>query len=73
MGFFEGLGNFLGQVTAKAEQMQEQINLYRGDYEYMSNEELMEEGRRLQSLSGQTNRAKLMAVKTILKERGVLS
>lgn len=29
MGFFDGLGKFMGGMVGQMEQMQEQINLYR--------------------------------------------
>jgi|BioPla2DNA2_1021312.scaffolds.fasta_scaffold48686_3 preprotein translocase subunit SecA len=73
MSFFETIGKISGGIVAKCEQMQAQINLYRPDYEDMSNNELKKEYQRLKPLNGEANKAKLMTVRTILKERGVIS
>lgn len=72
MGFFESLGKAAGRFVAQAEQLQEQANMYRGDYEYMSNNELKEEGRKLQSHSNPEAKARVLAIKIILKERGAM-
>lgn len=72
MGFFEGLGKVLGGLAGQAQELQEQINLYRPEYEEMSNSELKEEGRRLSNRSDKQSRARRIAITQILKERGAM-
>jgi len=72
MSFFEGLGKVLGGLAGQAQELQEQINLYRPEYEGMSNSELREEGRRLSNRSDKQSRARRMAITQILKERGAM-
>lgn len=72
MGFFESLGKAVGGLVAQAEQLQEQVNMYREDYEYMSNNELKEEGRKWQARSSSEAKARVLAIKNILKERGAM-
>ena len=72
MGFFEGLGKAVGKMVAQTQQLQQQADIYREDYEFMSNRELVEEGKKWQSHSGSEARARNIAIRTILKERGVM-
>ena len=72
MGFFEGLGKFAGGMVGQMEQLSNQVNMYREEYEGMSNSELKEEGRRWQNRGGSEARARVGAIKLILKDRGVI-
>ena len=70
MVFFEGLGRVLGGMAAQAEQLQKQINIYRPEYEGMSNSLLKEEAKKLKGKGGSESRARSFAIAMILKERG---
>lgn len=72
MGFFEGLGHFMGSMSGMLEQRQEQINMYRSEYECLSNNELKKEFRRWHGKSDTEARVRIIAIKTILQERGVM-
>lgn len=72
MGFFQGLGNFLGGMAGQMEQLSAQVNMYREEYEDMSNSELKEEARRWQNRGGSEGRARVGAIRLILKDRGVI-
>ncbi len=62
----------LGGLAGKVQELQEQVNLYRSEYEEMSNSELREEGRRLNGRNDEQSRARRMAITQILKERGAM-
>lgn len=72
MGFFEGLGKFAGGMMGQMEQLSDQVNMYREEYENMTNSELKEEARRWQNRGGSEARARLGAIRLILKERGAI-
>ena len=76
MGFMKGLGEFMGAMAGKLEEEQKQANLYRPEYEKKSNQELKRE---LQNLNGNSSnyygrekRARSMAIRLILHDRGAL-
>lgn len=71
MGFFEGLGQVLGAMAGKAEQLQQQIDLYRPEYEGMHNNELKEEFERLRPKNTSEARARKMVISQLLRDRGV--
>lgn len=71
MGFFNGLANIVGQLCASAQGKVEQVNLYRRDYENLSNEELIYEAKKLSKYSSEPYRTKLLTIRIILKERNV--
>lgn len=72
MGFFEGLGSFMGTLVEKGQQLQERIKIYRPEYENMSNAKLKEELNRWKSKSGAEAEARRAAIRKILEERGVM-
>ena len=61
-------------MAVKVEETKKRIDMYRPDYEYMSNSELMAEGRKVSQLSNwdSTKDIKLLTIDTILRERGVI-
>jgi len=72
MSFFETLGSFMGSLTAKAEEMQKRIEMYRDDYEDCNNSELIAELRRLKGSSrSSSDRDRILCIDQILKERGI--
>ena len=72
MGFFQGLGSFLGGMAGQLEQFSEQVNMYRPEYEDMSNSRLKEEARKWQQRGGSEGRARVGAIRLILKDRGAI-
>lgn len=66
MSFLDSLGDVLGQMTAKAQEVQG----YKSEYECMSDNDLKREYNSLVNKSGTEHRNRLMAVKMVLKDRG---
>lgn len=66
MGFMDGLGNVLGGMAAKAQTLQS----YKLEYESMSDSELKREYQDLRKRSGTEARDRLIAVKSVLQDRG---
>jgi len=72
MGFFEGLGSFLGEMAGQMEEWNKQIELYRPEYEGLSNRALVEQYKRLKDRSDTESKARWRTVNKILRERGVI-
>lgn len=72
MGFFEGLGSFLGEMAGKAEEHKKQAELYRPEYEGLSNRTLIEKRKALRQKSDAESKARSLIIWYILKERGVI-
>ena len=66
MGFMDGLGNVLGGMAAKAQTLQS----YKLEYESMSDSELKREYQDLRKRGGTEARDRLIAVKSVLQDRG---
>ena len=67
MGFLDSLGKGLGKLAAIGEEVQS----LKGDYVHMSDNELKREYNDLRKKSGTENRNRLMAVKSVLADRGI--
>ena len=72
MGFFEGLGNFLGGMAGGMKQLADRANMYRPEYECMSNSELREELHRWQKRGGSEGQARVLAIRMTLRDRGAM-
>lgn len=66
MGFLDGLGNIMGKMAAN---MQE-IQVYKSEYESMSDKELIREYKDLKGRSGREYTNRSAAVRMVLNDRG---
>lgn len=74
MGFFDTLGNFLGNMAGQLQAEQDKINIYIGDYEHLSSYELKKIYDRLEQKnknfwSSQEELYRFKAVRQILRQR----
>ena len=76
MGFMKGLGEFVGGMAGKLEELQKQANLYRPEYEKKSNQELKRELQNFRENNcnyyGREKQARNLAMRQVLKDRGAL-
>ena len=66
MGFLDSLGSAVGKMAAQAQEIQG----YKSEYEYMSDNDLKREFNNLRNKSGTEYKNRFMAVKMVLKDRG---
>lgn len=71
MGFFSSLGELCGQVVRELFNLGNTLVEFKKYYESFSNEDLLRERQQLMRSSNPTNKQRLAAVVTVLKERGV--
>ena len=68
MGFLDFAGEMVGKFGALAQE----VNALKSDYESMTNEELKREYESLKGKSGREQRNRLMAVGSVLSDRGIV-
>jgi hypothetical protein len=68
MGFFDALGSIVGKMAA----MGQEIQGYKSEYESMSDNDLKRAYENLKNKSGTEERYRLMAVMSVLKDRGLV-
>ena len=73
MGFLDSLGEFLGDmVGGLAAQAQEAVK-YKQEYESLSDKDLVREYNRIKDRSGQEFKSRVMAIRSIARDRGLIS
>ena len=66
MGFMDFLGEMVGTLAAQGNEIQG----YKKDYEFMSDQQLLREYNNLKGKSGQENKNRFYAIKSVLSDRG---